>query len=1415
MVAARSQDTAGAAAASSSFSSSAWRRFDFYDTKTVRDVGDFGSAPLAIVGQAGSSIKDIAAVCACRFRPPIDAAAVGAAACVGDRQRAARDGPVGRGIANGKGAGKANGSLVEAHEQASATGPLAGGSVLIGFTTGKLSILDPARYVTLASFYAFGADPHADDVEVDADGYRIAGQAPGLVSGGRITHISTDSVGRLITVGEEEGARFPILRIWNILEAGSSASDRPNQLMRAHPTQHDASTSRAWTPRLLAEAKVQHGARPTPVACVAHTPSLSFLSIGLADGTVLLMRDVDDALKSASPEPLASSSGPLAQHPAQSTGIQVPANVVALPKFKVILQQPTREKAAPLEPLTGLAMSSHAEYPVAGTAAHRPGARGVNARGGAGVTLASASAANGAGPGARRPGVRSSERKAALPAKAAGGQGSGPGARSSARSKASPYQLRGSPNQASSSSPPVSSSVYLFIVTPTRLLRYVVIGTGAGSTPSVVDDVGCALGCAAVVPSTLAVAPAPGPSIAGGSTLSVPLTGGVASGAGSGAAGAEAAGLAGKIVLARDEAIYLAGSEGREACLALEGAKAQVKLVADDNALASADGSGGGAAAASHHLILISPPVPASAVEGNPSLAGLQGKDVARVTIFDLDNKLIAYSGMFAGGVRHVWIESSAEPSASCARICVLSDDGVLTRLNEKPLRSKIEILYRKNLFLLAIGLARSYQVALLHAGGVGYTTVAGGEAAAVERARAIDPILASIHRNYAEHLYSKGDFDAAVNQFVKTIGWTQPSYVIRKFLDAQRITNLTEYLQELHTCGLANSDHTTLLLNCYTKLKDVAALDTFIRRPSTLASGEDDKRRKHSKSGSGARDAVNADAEADSDEGEEEEDDLNAEREQLPFDLDTAIRVCRQGGFFSHASYLAKRYEVHDEYMRIQVEDTQNFDDALLYIRESSPETAERMLKEYGRILLVNLPEATTTLLIELCSGHFRKGFIPNALPSDKPAAQPGTASSAAQYLSSYLHVANYLRSSRSATATNDRAKAGVSVAPQSAPLTYDPPPPQSFFAHFARNPAEFMLFLESVALLRFGQQVDMGAAPPLRRSASQRDLLAGADLEETLGYESEETKAQRAIWNTLLELYLRPSEADEDGVTDTTRRKKALRLLEQHANLPYDVTRALLLCATHDFADGEVYLFERLGLHEDIIHFWISRRELNVGEEDAHAKLMDALNTFGSEKPELYPAVLRHIVSSDAFLADHANDVMHILRYIEDEKLMSPLEVVQTLSRTPAASVGLVRDYLIRAIVSEREEIDSDLRLIESYRAETAKKQAEVAALTNEDQPRVFQVTTCAACGGPLDLPSVHFMCKHSYHQRCIIENEAECPSCARAHATVREIRRVNQMAADRHDLFLREVEEADDGFAATARMFSKGLLSLQAPE
>ncbi|KAK2465820.1 hypothetical protein APHAL10511_001461 [Amanita phalloides] len=54
-------------------------------------------------------------------------------------------------------------------------------------------------------------------------------------------------------------------------------------------------------------------------------------------------------------------------------------------------------------------------------------------------------------------------------------------------------------------------------------------------------------------------------------------------------------------------------------------------------------------------------------------------------------------------------------------------------------------------------------------------------------------------------------------------------------------------YLQELHTLGRANADHTTLLLITFTKLKDVAQLDGFIKLETKHGGGEADETVKES----------------------------------------------------------------------------------------------------------------------------------------------------------------------------------------------------------------------------------------------------------------------------------------------------------------------------------------------------------------------------------------------------------------------------------------------------------------------------------------------------------------------------------------------------------------------------------------
>jgi len=79
-----------------------------------------------------------------------------------------------------------------------------------------------------------------------------------------------------------------------------------------------------------------------------------------------------------------------------------------------------------------------------------------------------------------------------------------------------------------------------------------------------------------------------------------------------------------------------------------------------------------------------------------------------------------------------------------------------LNKLEEISVTAKLEILFSKSLYLLALGLAESTP---------GFD----------------EKELAEIHKRYADYLYEKGDFDGSMTQMLLTIGYTEPSFVIRK----------------------------------------------------------------------------------------------------------------------------------------------------------------------------------------------------------------------------------------------------------------------------------------------------------------------------------------------------------------------------------------------------------------------------------------------------------------------------------------------------------------------------------------------------------------------------------------------------------------------------------------------------------
>lgn len=133
----------------------------------------------------------------------------------------------------------------------------------------------------------------------------------------------------------------------------------------------------------------------------------------------------------------------------------------------------------------------------------------------------------------------------------------------------------------------------------------------------------------------------------------------------------------------------------------------------------------------------------------------------------------------------------------------IITSSWSLIRFTEKDITSKLDVLLRKSLYPLAITLA-------------------------TEESCDIGDIM-KIYQLYGDFLFRKGDYDGAIAQYSATVGFVQPSYVIKRFLESNLVSHLVTYLEKIHERGVATKDHTVLLLSCLTKMKDESKLAEFL----------------------------------------------------------------------------------------------------------------------------------------------------------------------------------------------------------------------------------------------------------------------------------------------------------------------------------------------------------------------------------------------------------------------------------------------------------------------------------------------------------------------------------------------------------------------------------------------------------
>eukprot|EP00887_Chlorella_sp_A99_P001223 scaffold14.g1223.t1 len=742
----------------------------------------------------------------------------------------------------------------------------------------------------------------------------------------------------------------------------------------------------------------------------------------------------------------------------------------------------------------------------------------------------------------------------------------------------------------------------------------------------------------------------------------------------------------GELLVAGPDAISVySAEEGRKAAFAVAGRKQLLAAV--------------------RHYVVVAVAAAAAAAAGG---GGGDGSGAVELRVLDLSNK----------ARERVAAASAAVPSPPLrwaeyyrGALCAGDSAGNVIRLREKSLGEKLEALYR----------SRSYQLAL---------GVAGAEGADAAT-------MAAVRRHYGDFLYAKRDYEPAMEQYAATIGCLEPSYVIQRFLDVQRLASLTGYLEALHSKGAATGDHTTLLLNCYTKLKAVEKLDAFIQGDGRMSP------------------------------------------DALHFDVDTAIRVCRSAGYFEHALYVALAAGRPQTYLEarggqggdsVLVEDCGRCGEGLEFARGLPREQAAAALRRYGRALLEAVPVEATALLMELCipdpSG--RDPFVASLadfthLFVDRPddlryacVTILNMAPDCPSHNTLYLTLLDLYLSDASPTASDGTGSGPAAAAGGGGSRAGSPGP--------------------SVA----APSAVPTSSPTPAAGESSAAAAAGAAAAAAAG----------------------PDEAS---------RREALELLRRGwpggQEPRYDVQRALVVCRLHGFSPGLLFLYERLRLYREAAGVLMESGDWDglISTCEAHG---DA-RTGGD--PQLWHDALRYFRRVGAQQrADCSWHVQQVLQRIEAGNLLPPLVVLQVLSQNPAFKLSLVKGYVTRQLQAENRAIKADAEEAEHLAGEVGRAREALARLQTE--PVVFQASRDSQTSVPLELPSVHFLCGHSFNLRTLGDSDAppQCPLCAAEQRKTQDLVASNKASAADCNAFFKQLRAAPDGFAVVADFFGRGLLN-----
>lgn len=188
----------------------------------------------------------------------------------------------------------------------------------------------------------------------------------------------------------------------------------------------------------------------------------------------------------------------------------------------------------------------------------------------------------------------------------------------------------------------------------------------------------------------------------------------------------------------------------------------------------------------------------------------------------------------------------------------------------------------------------------------------------------------------------------------------------------------------------------------------------------------------------------------------------------------------------------------------------------------------------------------------------------------------------------------------------------------------------------------------------------------------------------------------------------------------------------------------------------DGIEAYYRKCKLYKLLLNYYI--------EYDDCEKIIKTCEEFGDDEPRLWAIAFCYFCKS-ADQSVNKEFLQRTMDEVDKRRLYPPVCVVDLLAKNcPNAQLAVIKDYLIRSLAKESEIVSENDKLIHQYQDMVEKIKNEIDSI--ESQPKTFQSSRCSACSNFLKLPSIHFLCGHSFHYSCFegysLNNDHDCPIC-----------------------------------------------------